>query len=421
MEAHADSHSVAGTHSASHTRPYVLAFVGENENGILRWWTEQVLTTFAARGLSCKVIDLRKPEWRADLTTCLAIGKPEFCFSFQGMGMTMPLPSGENLWQRLGVPFLSCLGDNPYHAPAHHTAEGSGNFLLYGCEDFLQTYRRFMNGRAVAGILSTGYPPNPLADRTPWSKRKLDIVFVKTGVDPEKMSAEWNAWPRKAREILHDCAARVLSGADETVAVLCAEVFADRQIYWGDRRELFLSTCSMVDRYARAVRAQRMVTALMRHNAVIVGNWPHLDKLNSRAVFQSPIAAEDLNAMYADSRITVNTLPTVRFGMHERIMAGLFAKTVVVSENTPHLQQRLSQCPSFFGLDIDSDTFVDQLDETLRSSLANPRSAEDVEVSAQVAQRLFSFDDFVNQLLEYIALERYCSALKWWASPPAIN
>jgi hypothetical protein len=59
-----------------------------------------------------------------------------------------------------------------------------------------------------------------------------------------------------------------------------------------------------------------------------------------------------LNALYAETQILINTLPAVRFGMHERILAGLFSKAVVVSESTPHLQQRLSGCPSFFGLNI---------------------------------------------------------------------
>jgi hypothetical protein len=419
MATQAESHSSnSGIQPVSPRQPYILAFVGENENGILRWWTDKILEAFTARGLSHQLIDLRDTAWREDLTACLAVRKPEFCFSFQGMGMALPLPSGGNLWERIGVPFVSCLGDNPYHAPAHHSAYGPGKYLVYGCEDFLQTYQNFMNGRAMASVLSTGYPQNPLADQTPWSKRKHNIVFVKTGIDPNTFTAEWDAWPKQVRELLHNCAARVLSGTNETVAVLCAEVFADRHIHWGERRELFLATCSRVDRYARSVRAQRMVTALMQHDALIVGHWPHLDRSKSRAVFQTPIAAEDLNALYSETRILINTLPTVRFGMHERILAGLFSKSVVVSETTPHLQQRLSRCPSFFGVDIDTDTFEEQLSDTLNSSLASARSSEDVQISARVAQELFSFDGFVAQLLDFMALEKHCETLRWWAFPP---
>jgi hypothetical protein len=220
---------------------------------------------------------------------------------------------------------------------------------------------------------------------------------------------------------MYDSSARILSGADETVAVQCAQVFADRQIHWGDRRELFLSTCSMVDRYVRAVRAERMVLALMQHNALIVGDWSYLDRSKSRAAFRNPIPADDLDALYADSRIVVNTLPAVRFGVHERIIAGLLSKTAVVSETTPHLQQMLRDCPSYLGVEIDREEFSDQLDQTLNSCLANPDSAEQVHTSAAVALELFSFEAFIQMLLEHIDLGNHYQKIKWWAFPPSAN
>jgi hypothetical protein len=403
------------------SQPYVLAFVGENENGILRWRTEMILKAFASRGLAYKLIDLRSKESVAELKNILAAGKPEFCFSFQGMGMGVTLDSGENLWTRMGVPFLSCMGDNPYHAPSLHSVEGPGMYLLYACKDFLETYKEFMHGRTFACTFHTGYPEKPLADQKPWSQRHHDIVFVKTAVDPKQLSAEWATYPKKIRDIMYDCSARILSGADETVAVQCAQVFADRQIHWGDRRELFLSTCSLVDRYVRAVRAERMVLALMQHNALIVGDWSYLDRSKSRAAFRNPIPADDLDALYADSRIVVNTLPAVRFGVHERIIAGLLSKTAVVSETTPHLQQMLRDCPSYLGVEIDREEFSDQLDQTLNSCLANPDTAEQVQTSAAVALELFSFEAFIQMLLEHIDLGNHYQKIKWWAFPPSAN
>ena len=87
---------------SAHSLPYVLAFVGENENGILRWRTEMILKAFASRGLSYKLIDLKSEGWREDLKNALAPGKPKFCFSFQGMGMALTIANGENIWTRIG-------------------------------------------------------------------------------------------------------------------------------------------------------------------------------------------------------------------------------------------------------------------------------------------------------------------------------
>jgi hypothetical protein len=403
------------------TQPYVLSFVGQNANGSVRWWTQQVLGCFAAYGLSSRLIDILDADWVSQLREQLAIGKPHFCFSVEGVGMNVQLNDGDNFWVRSGIPFLSYMVNSPYHWPSCSSVEGSGMYLLYGCKDFFDVYRNFMSGRAYASVLPHQYPDHALAVHTPWHERTHKIVFVKTGVNPEVLRQSWDSYPVKVRGILHDSAARVLSETNETIATVCAEAFADRQIHWGDRRELFLSTCSKVDFYARAIRAERMVRALMPHDALIVGDWSYLDHSNARSQFLGPIVADDLNALYAGSRILVNTSPMVRFGIHERIIAGLFAEAVVLSDTTPYLEQTLRNCPSFLGVEIDQATFADQVDHAVTSAMADPDSAEKTRLSAAVAREIFSLDDFVRQLLDYVALEKYREGLGVWMSPPIVR
>ena len=398
-------------------QPYVLAFVGENANGILKWWTEKILAAFAERGLSHCLIDICQGDFRARLGDRLAEGNPVFCFSFQGMGMDLRI-NGENFWCLNGIPFFTYLGDNPYYMPALHAADGPGLYMLYGCLDFLQVYQRNLSGRAYATVLRYGYPENPAADRTPWRSREHAIVFVKTAVNPDSVCSEWKDLPPPIRSLLHDTTSRLLSGADETVAAICAEAFADRFIHLGDRQELFLNTCSMVDRYVRAVRAERMVRALMRHDALIFGDWSYLDTTGARARFCAPVPATDLDALYADSKIVVSTSPTVRFGMHERVMAGLLAKSFVLSDTTPYLQRTLARCPAFLGCDIDQPSFDGAVSQAIGDCLADPLGQEKVDATAQVAQELFSFDGFIQQLFDHMLLERHRQTVGAWAFPP---
>jgi len=401
-------------------QPYVLGFVGENANGILRLWTEKIFERFAARGFSSHLIDLRNEAWLQHLNDRLAVSKPTFCFSFQGMGTSLIFEQKYNFWERANIPFVTVLGDNPYHAPRLHAAHAPGMCYLYCYEDFLQTYQHFLKGKAYASTLCIGHPENPYADRTPWEQREHDIVFVKTGVNPAALQQRWKTAPPKIQQILQDCAELVLSGLDESVQTICAKVFADKNIYWGDRLELFLSTCSLVDFYARAVRAERMVQGLMRHNALIVGDWSHLDKSGARARFQDPVAAEHLDDLYAKSKIVVNTLPTIRFGLHERILGGFFAKSAVISDTTPYLQKKLAGYRSFFGLDIDRPTFSEELDHTVNSCLADPDIAEKIQAAADAANNAFSLDGYVKEMLEHLDAARYCQIVNGWQFPPPL-
>ncbi len=397
-------------------QPYVLAFIGENANGIVRWWTEKILAGFAARGLSHFLIDLCEGDYRPKLADCLVKGNPAFCFSFQGMGMDLRL-NGENYWSVNAIPFFSYLGDSPYHRPALHAADGPGLYMLYGCEDFLQVYQRHLRGPAYATVLRYGYPANPAANRTGWRQREHDVVFVKTAIDPASIRLQWANLPPKLRSLLHDAAELVLAGADATVAAVCARAFEDRLIHVGDRQELFLNACSAVDHYARAVRAERMVRALLPHDALIVGDWSYLDKPGARARFRAAMPADRLDDLYADSRIVVSTSPSVRHGMHERVMAGLLAKAFVLSDTTPFLQTMLADCPGFLGCHIDRPGFPDEVHHAIAACLGDPRSPETVAVSAQVAEALFSFDRFIDQFFDHFALERHRQALTEWTFP----
>lgn len=398
---------------------YVLGFVGQNANGILRWWTENILKGFSHHGYEWRLIDLLDPTWPAKLGEIMNAGAPEFCFSFQGMGMDIKV-NNENAWTRAGIPFFTYLGDNPYHAPRLHAAHAPGMYLLYGCGDFLDTYQRFLNGRAYAAVVpAAGYPANLYADRTPWKQRSREIIFVKTAANPAALRESWNNLPSRIRPLIQESAELVLSGADDTVAGCCAAIFSNRRIHWGDVRELFLSVCSAVDFYARAVRAERMVRALMRHNALIVGDWSHIDRSGARAQFAPAVPANALDELYAESRILANTLPGVRVGSHERVTAGLFAKCAVISESTPWLTRAMDRYPSFHGLNIDSPSFEDDLGATLHSVLNDPGIEEKIEVSTATARQVFSIENFVKELLGCLELEKYRkTALDWWSFPP---
>lgn len=401
---------------------YALAFVGENANGILRWWTQKIMDSLSRFGLANHLIDLQESAWPQQLAATLQRGAPEFCFSFQGMGMNLLLENGQNIWNHHKIPFISYLGDSPYHVPRLHAAQGPGMYFIYGTPDFLETYTDYLGGRAFATTLQYGYPANSFRDLIPWKKRKCKALYVKTGVDSRALRSEWDWTPRTFRTVLDDCASSVLSGRDETLANLCDEVFKDRAIHVGNQRELFLFTCSVVDRYVRAVRAERMVNALMAHEEVtIIGDWSHLDQSGSRAHFLPPVSATELDELYTNTKVVINSSPPVRSGIHERIVAGLFAKASVISDATPYSRKILAGCPSFFGVDIESDSFRDSIDTALADCLSDSAMQDKIDASALVADRLFSIEQFAQEIFGLAEIETARRNVSSWSFQPVLT
>lgn len=405
-----------GQDGTSNEKPYILSFVGQNANGILLWWVNHILKACARYGFDYYVIDLFHPSWKDEVMAHLAKSKPVFCFSFQGFGMNLCV-EGENFWSKNQIPFLSYLGDNLHHAPTLHAASGQGLQLLYSCGDFLQTYKA-MNGPLYATTFRYAFPENPYADAVAWKDRPHRIVYVKTGVNPAQLRTEWDDLPRSTGHLIDACSREMLSGVDRTVMDVCASAFDAEQHHVGAQNEMFLYVCSKVDFYVRAVRAERMVRRLQHHEAIIFGDWSHLDRKGSKARFCNPIAADQLDATYANSQVVINTSPTVRQGMHERIMAGLLAQAAVISDETPFLQRLLAPCPSFKGVAIDDTAFELQLDDTLVDTLADPDMPEKLAVSAQFARDEFSLDKFALALFDQVRLESHRRNVESWSFRP---
>ena len=398
-----------------------IALVGQNDNSILSWLTEIFANRAKLYGISVTVIDLLDEGWPAKLNGCLAAGQPGFCFSFQGFGMGLTLEAG-NLWTSLNIPFISLMGDAPFYSPGLHASEGSGFCHLYASEDFQQVYRDIMNGRNFSAVCGGFYPPNPRADQTPWHDRDLEIVYVKTGVDPEALRARWTALPNKMRGVVEDASAVALAGQKKTIGQIVVDAFAARTMRFGENKALLLRVCAEVDSYVRAVRAERMLREVMRHGGHIFGNWEHIEKTNSRARFHGRIPANQLDQVYARSRILLNVSPCTLKFVHERIASALMAKAFSISDGTPFLDQALASYPNFKSVLIDSAELPDQLDAHISDIRKMVASRDDdflamLDQSKRRAEDEFGVDRFIGEILEMVTMLNLERKSSFWSFP----
>jgi hypothetical protein len=384
-----------------------IAFFGESEAGMLAWWTKCIAERMKLYEISVETISFLDADWSSKLSALLNQRLPDFCFSFQGLGMQFANEAG-HLWTALNIPFVSSMGDAPYWSPLLHSASGKTLAHLYASLDFQEFYLEFMKGRNFSAFVPFGYPSNPHANDVAWNKRDLDLVFVKAGVDPNALRAAWAEMPAMLREMLEEASEIALAGQTESIGRIVANVFSERRFDLNENNNPFMYSCQKVDAYVRATRADRMARQIMRHGGHIFGDWPHLDRGKSRAVFHGKIPAGQLNRLYARSRILVNTAPCTLTGMHERILAAFQAKAFILTDSSPFLEERLASYPSFKSVPIESAEFADILDARLleiRRLGAEPAATQamldDVRVRAEAE---FGLDQFISRMLEVVSL-----------------
>ncbi|MCA3020318.1 MAG: hypothetical protein ING62_16920 [Rhodocyclaceae bacterium] len=387
-----------------------IALIGQSADSILSRLTDILAKRAELFGISVTVIDLLQEDSKTKLITCLESGRPSFCFSFQGIGMGLRVEAG-NLWTSLNIPFISLMGDAPFYAPYLHAAEGPTLFHVYASEDFRQFYCDIMGGKNFSSVFGGFYPPNPLADETPWHDRDLEIVYVKTGVDSESLRAKWTEFPNKLRRVIEDACSVALAGQQKTIGEIVIDSFAACSMYFGPNRTLLLRACSAVDSYVRAVRAERMLREVMRHGGHVFGDWPHIDKVNTQARFHGKIPAEKLDELYSRSRVLMNVLPcTINF-VHERIVAALLSQAFSISDGNAFVNNSLKGYPNFKSVSIDSPALADELDVHV-SEIRKLGSGHKNELQSMLRQsRLraeaeFSVDHFIGEILELASMSQ---------------
>ncbi|MCA3358807.1 MAG: hypothetical protein ING02_12485 [Roseomonas sp.] len=401
------------------TSHHAVAFVGQNANGILSWLTDTLAERAKLLDITLTKIDLLENNWPAKLNAVLSKGQPLFCFGYQGFGMGLELDSG-NLWSSLKVPFISLMGDAPFYSPQLHSTVGPGFFHVYASEDFQNVYHEFMRGQNFSVVYKGFYPPNPYAEQILWQDRDLEIVYVKTGVDPRQLLRGWDIFPARLRAAVEDAAKSALSGQTKTIAQLVAHACRDHNIDFGARTTLFLRMCTEVDKYVRAVRAERMLHEVMRHGGHIFGDWPHIEKTNTRARFHGTVSAEKLHEIYGRSKMLVNVSPCTLKYVHERVVAAFLSKCFSISDGTAFMTQELAAYPNFRSVDIDSPELSDQLDGRIGevrylASNAGLELSNMLDESKRRAEYEFGVDQFLNEIINLVSIYRLEQESSFWS------
>lgn len=319
--------------------PSIVAFVGENENGILAAASRDLLAAATPPGFGWEVLNIFDAEWTKRLNTRVRDGGIVFGFGCAGVGWDVsvadPQSGGKkNFWDALKIPFISLLADQPAHLPRNHRVAARYVANGYLIRDFFDLQRRVIRSPQISTVLPTAVTANPHRDRTPWSRRRHRMVFVKSGGDPEAFRQSWASFPARLRAVIEDASAEVLRGGTGDISDTLSSAFTAQQVEIGERHELFLCALHKVDLYTRMVRGTRMAQALTRVPADIFGRgWEHIDTTASKARFHPALDASGLAALYAETQYLVNTTPNFSMGVHERVPNGFAAKACVISDD----------------------------------------------------------------------------------------
>ncbi len=328
----------------------IVSFVGQNENGILRHLSHGLMSLMEPFGYTPQLIDLADPDWPNQLETVLKSGVA-MAWGHAGIGAGLQI-EGQNLWERIQVPFVSVLADSPCWRPCNHAVASRFVVNAYLYPEWLSVQRQFIRSSQVSAVVQGGLIPNPLRDSIAWRDRPRRMVLVKTGGDPVARREGWAALPARMRAVLEDAghAATALPTGD--ITGLLIEAAAAHQITFDGRTDILFGLMAELDLYVRDSRSTALVAALLDVPADIYGRgWDHISHRAGRARFHPAIGAGCLPQIYAETQYMLNTTPNFASGVHERVAYGLDARCCVLSDQNAYMRDALHHIPTFSGFD----------------------------------------------------------------------
>ena len=273
-----------------------------------------------------------------------------FVFSFVSMGMEVSLRREDgrifDLWQEVGIPFLSIHGDSPAYFFDRHVVHDSRYVMLYVFEEHRELRTRLP---LVRGLLET-FRLVPL-DEVPMEqidfqrKRTGTLLFLKNGRDPQFLRRFWpSCLEGRLLRAMKDMACEVESNLDAPISNqlddLVTRYFTDLGINIRPLTKLRLFFISQLDDYLRAVKGTLMAEALMEFPVEIRGNnWNHVDFRAGKATYIDECDFAASTQLIRNSLGLIDMSPNTASFPHDRVMRAYGAHTVCLSNQQSFLDE----------------------------------------------------------------------------------
>ena len=309
-------------------------------------------------------------------------------FSFVSLGMEIPLRREDgtvfDLWQEVGIPFISIHGDSPAYYFDRHIVKSSRFVSVYTFPEHRDLRARLPQ---IHGLLDTSWPIT--LDELP--KQQMDfrkkqagrLLFLKNGKDPASLQRFWKSCLEPSSlTAIQAMAAHLEQHLDHSVGNqiddLVISYFADIGFDILSLTRLRLFFIAQLDDYLRAVKSTRMVELMMSLPVEIRGNnWEHVNFSGKRATYVNECDFTKSTQYIRDSLGLIDMSPNTASHPHDRVMRAYGAHTVCLTNR----QDFLSELPNSKRL---SFMFADEsLPERIEYLLAH--RSEAVELGAEVA------------------------------------
>lgn len=328
---------------ATEDRRHVVLFTGDSSYGVLSYLTTDLARALMAHGWTTEVVDLTRLSLATELRRIQREDRVRFFCAYSGYGADI-IANDRLLYDVLEVPYVGLMLDNPCYFPTRHLTASDQLMLLHGDDGHHDVSVEISPRGSWRGLFRLASTPSTDGER-PLAARTYQAMFASKGGDPLRYECELRATlDASSRRFVFEVAAAL--GAQHAPQRVW-EVARAHAALLGMRPDespsvAYHTLVLRADHLARLRRATAVARALLAVPITFVGgDWSHLQTATRRATFLPAAPLPAVRRMMADSRVVLNVQPGTTDSMHDRLVLGLQAGAVVVSDSNRVIRERV--------------------------------------------------------------------------------
>lgn len=312
-----------------------------SQYGVLHHFTKKLQEAFLRLGVNCRILEAQRNNPKPFLTE-LFQDPPDCTLSFNGL---LPDDEGRFFCDLIRIPHVAYVVDSPNG----FVSLVKSPFTIIASVD--KQACDFFRGINAANVLFMphGVEKN-LGFESHEQDRPYDVLLLSSCIDYEQIRQQWNKqYPKGLGLVLDEAAEKAM--ADDKLSYVQAFVTSlDAYVAKGGEvdpeKTNFIELLDVLEMYIRGRARVQMVRAIKDAKVSIFGSpakttsWEKQLGKQSNVVIHDSVPYDQALELMQRSKIVLNSCAWIKYGIHERILAGLACGALVITDDNPYLNQQ---------------------------------------------------------------------------------
>lgn len=304
---------------------------------VLHHFTEELSEALTRTGVTCRVLEAERDHPKEFLEQLFS-DPPQCTLSFNGL---LPDNEGRFFCDLVRIPHVACIVD----APNHFLPLARSKYSVVTCVDRFSC--DFFHGVNFHHVLFMPHGVDRhLISKSPLRvQRPYDVILLASFIDIEEIRKYWQTrYQPSLYQALEEAAEIALSEKTMSCAMALAQSL-DRAVKTGfyfDTSQLnFISLLDQLDDYVKGKDRLALVNAIKDAKVHIFGHgsekWKNYLDDASNVIAHEAVVFEQALELMKQSKVVLNSSPTLKNGIHERALAGIACGALTITNDNIYM------------------------------------------------------------------------------------